>query len=43
MACYDVVIDSKQTLTHSTIYNLKMACHEIVNNFEWTFDQVSDL
>ena len=34
MACYDVIVDSKQSLPDLMTCNLKMACHEIVNDFE---------
>ena len=43
MDCYDVIVHSKQTLTYSTISNLKIAFHEIANDFESMFYLVSDL
>ena len=43
MTCYDVVVDSKWTLSYLAICNLKMASYDVVIDFKWTIDWFSDL
>ena len=43
MACYDVIVDSKWTLTYLAISNLKMAFYDIVIDSKQTIDLFSDL
>ena len=43
MTCYDVVVDSKWTLTYLEICKLKMAFYDIVNDSKWIIDLFSDL
>ena len=43
MTCYDVVVDSKWTLTYLENCKLKMAFYEIVIDSKWTIDLFSEL
>ena len=43
MACYYIVVYSKQMLTYSMICNLRMACYVITVDSKGTVDLLSDL
>ena len=43
MTYFDIIVDSKWTVTCSAISKLRMACYDIVVDSEWTVDLFSDL
>ena len=43
MACYDIVVDSKWSLTYSAVCHLRIGFYDIVIDLEWTIHFHSDL
>ena len=43
MAYYEIVVDSSKQLTYLAIYNFIMTFYDIVADYKWTVDLISDL